>query len=134
VLAGFDELLGFAQSLSVDEHNLLLFRCWVEEVAIHNERFKSIYPCFPTRSAVHSESVETRIPVIQLRGDSGPTRFHFHREVHAYDGTQSLRYRTVVSVADRFGLFSGIRCCSRHQSPDSWPGVGNVHSRVCRYL
>jgi hypothetical protein len=40
VLAGFDELLGFAQSLSVDEHNLLLFRCWVEEVAIHNERFK----------------------------------------------------------------------------------------------
>jgi hypothetical protein len=104
VLAGFDELLGFAQSLSVDEHNLLLFRCWVEEVAIHNERFKSIYPCFPTRSAVHRESVETRIPVIQLRGDSGPTRFHFHREVHAYDGTQSLRYRTVVSVADRFGL------------------------------
>jgi hypothetical protein len=35
VLAGFDQLLGLAQSCGVDEHNDLLFRRGVEEVASH---------------------------------------------------------------------------------------------------
>jgi hypothetical protein len=35
VLAGFDQLLGFVRDCSIDEHNVLLFRRWVEEVASH---------------------------------------------------------------------------------------------------
>jgi Phage integrase family len=47
VLAGFNQPLGFAKSRGVDEHNMLLFRRRVEEVAIHNESlFKQLtrYP------------------------------------------------------------------------------------------
>jgi hypothetical protein len=32
-----------AQSLGVNKHNLLLFRLWIEEVAIHNERIRRSY-------------------------------------------------------------------------------------------
>ncbi len=33
VLAGFDQPLGFADSCGVDEHYVLLFQRWIEEVA-----------------------------------------------------------------------------------------------------
>jgi hypothetical protein len=51
--------------------------------------------------------------VIQL---SGPTRFHFHREVHAYDKIQWLRYHSAVSAADPYAavwatVFSPTPCC-----------------------
>jgi len=45
--------------------------------------------------------------VVGLTGD-------FEQVRRGGDWTQSLRYHSVVSVADRFGLFAGIRCCSQH--------------------
>src|SRR5262245_7199307 len=39
VLAGFNQFLGLAQSWGVNEDNVLLFRCWIEEVTGHRRGF-----------------------------------------------------------------------------------------------
>jgi len=36
-LAGFDQFLGFTESRSVNEDDVLLFGSWVEEVTRHGE-------------------------------------------------------------------------------------------------
>ena len=39
VLTGFNQPLGLTQSCSIDENDVLLFWCWVEEVAEHGSGF-----------------------------------------------------------------------------------------------
>jgi len=71
VLAGFDELFGVVQSRSVDKHKLLLFRCWVEEVAIHNERFRATQPILLSQRSSRKANATVGRPPRLPPGDCG---------------------------------------------------------------
>jgi hypothetical protein len=42
MLARLDQPLGLAESCGLDEHENLLFWCWVEEVAGHSEKILAL--------------------------------------------------------------------------------------------
>jgi hypothetical protein len=73
VFTRFDEFFGFTQSPGVDKRNLLLFRRWVEEAAIHNESlFKELtrYPDL-TKAVKKSTTCGPHLPPGDSAGTGG---------------------------------------------------------------
>jgi hypothetical protein len=66
VLAGLYEFFRFAQSISVDEHNLLFFRCWVKEVTSYNGRSVS-----PRSTGVKRSEPNKPAPLVYLLAFNG---------------------------------------------------------------
>jgi len=76
VLAGFDELFGLAQSIGLDKDNLLVFGCWVEEIAIHKGNSKEPNLSRSLKSRHKSESNVRGRPVAYLLAITGRIGAH----------------------------------------------------------